>query len=70
MGVDQLSDGEKPLDLSEELGVVLGTLQESDLILWNRLTVSCRSVGSGVEMKGVGVMFTVVRDETGLANGL
>ena len=34
MGVDQFSDGEKSLDLSEEFGIVLGALQESDLILW------------------------------------
>ena len=38
--------------------------------LRNRLTTSCWSVGSGVEVKGVEVMFVVVRDETGLANGL
>ena len=38
--------------------------------LRNRLTTSCRSVGSGVEVKGVGVMFAVVRDEIGLAKGL
>ena len=34
MGVDQFSNGEEPLDLSEEFGIVLRALQESDLILW------------------------------------